>query len=374
MEFSATERNRHVYILGKTGSGKSTLMKKIALDDIERGECVIFIDPHGPDIVDILDRIPQSRIPDVCYINLADPEYVVGFKATARPQHARTGLKDIWTDSWGARLDWYLINLLYILEANPQLTIGNLPRLLYDEPYRLTALKNVSNKVVLDFWHREYHAYSERYNQEAQGPILNKIGQFLAVPEIFDSITQTHPRLDLNTAIDKRQIILLNLNKGEIGDEPASIYGSLFISSLKTVMMSGPTRRVNFFCDEFQSFGSTVFAPLLSECRKYGLHITLAHQFMQQLSPEVRYAIVGNVGTIVSFVIGAFDADLIAKEFAKEMHDFNEAMLTTLAPYEAYVKRHGQEPYHTTTDPLPPPLGHRDTIVEQSNMRFARRR
>lgn len=374
MEFSAAERNRHIYILGKTGSGKSTLMKSMALADIERGECVIFIDPHGPDIADILDHIPRRRIGDVCYINLADREYSVGFRATSRPQHTRSGLKDIWLDSWGARLDWYLINLLYVLEANAHLTIGHLPRLLYDEPFRLLALEKVGNAVVRDFWLREYHSYPERYNQEAQGPILNKIGQFLAVPEIYDSITQQSPKLDLDTAIDKRQIILLNLNKGELGDEPASIYGSLFISTLKTVMMSGPVRRVNFYCDEFQSFGSSVFAPLLSETRKYGLNITLAHQFMQQLPADVRYAIIGNVGTIVSFAIGAFDAELIAKEFAKEMRDFNDATLTTLAPFEAFVKRHGREPYAHTTSPLSDRHGHRDVIIEQSNMRFARRR
>ena len=132
----------------------------------------------------------------------------------------------------------------------------------------------------------------------------------------------------------------MNLNKGALGDEPASIYGSLFISTLKTVMMSGPTRHVNFFCDEFQSFGSSVFAPLLSETRKYGLNITLAHQFMQQLPPDVRYAIIGNVGTIVSFAIGAFDADLIAKEFAKEMRDFNEA----IADHPFAVRRLRQTP------------------------------
>jgi hypothetical protein len=374
MEFSDNERNRHIYILGKTGSGKSTIMKRLALDDIERGECVIFIDPHGPDVLDILDHIPRRRIGDVCYLNLADPEHAVGFRATARPQHTRSGLKDIWADSWGARLDWYLINLLYILEANPELTIANLPRLLYDEPYRLVALGNVANPVVQDFWQREYHSYPDRYNQEAQGPILNKVGQFLEVPEIFASITQRHPKLDLDVAIDKRQIILLNLNKGALGDEPASIYGSLFISALKTVVMAGPPRRVNFFCDEFQSFGSSVFAPLLSETRKYGLHITLAHQFMQQLPPDVRYAIIGNVGTIIAFSVGAFDAELIAAEFAKETSAFNAAMLTTLPPFEAYIKRHGQPPTLTTTAPLPPARSHRDTIIAQSNMRFARRR
>ena len=374
MELSVAERNRHVYILGKTGSGKSTLMKSMALGDIERGECVIFIDPHGPDVADILDHIPKRRIADVCYINLADPRHTVGFRVTAHPQHTRSGLKDIWAESWGARLDWYLINLLYILEANPRLSIAHLPRLLYDEPFRLQTLKRVSNTVVLNFWRHEYHSYPERYNQEAQGPILNKIGQFLAVPEIYNSITQTHPKLDLDTAINKRQIILLNLNKGALGDEPASIYGSLFISTLKTVMMSGPTRPVNFYCDEFQSFGSSVFAPLLSETRKYGLNITLAHQFMQQLPPDVRYAIIGNVGTIVTFAIGAFDAELIAKEFAKEMHEFNEASLTTLAPYEAYVKRHAQEPYAYNTTPLPEARSYRDSIIAQSNMRFARRR
>ena len=141
MEFSDAERNRHIYILGKTGSGKSTVMKSMALDDIERDECVIFIDPHGPDVLDILDHIPRRRIPDVCYLNLADPDYSVGFRATLQPQHTRSGLKDIWADSWGARLDWYLINLLYLLEANPHLTIANLPRLLYDEPFRTAGAR-----------------------------------------------------------------------------------------------------------------------------------------------------------------------------------------------------------------------------------------
>lgn len=335
MELSNAERNRHVYIIGKTASGKSTLMKTMAIDDIHEGKCVIFIDPHGPDVLDLLDHIPRHRTGDVCYIDLSDTTHAVGFKITARPQHLLSALHAIWEDSWGPRLAWFLINGLYVLHHNPGTTLEDLPSLYYDKAHREKFIHDIPNPVVHNFWHKEFPSYPEKYRDEAKGAIVNKIGQFLAVPEIHASITQRHPKLDIDLAITKKQVILVNLSKGTVGDDAVSLYGALFLSALKDAVMSGAARECNLFVDEFQSFGSSVFAPLLSETRKFGLNITLAHQFLHQLKEHTRSAVLGNVGTIAAFTTGPEDADILARHLDRDTATFNPAALMTQPPFQA---------------------------------------
>ena len=373
MELSPHERNRHVYIVGKTASGKSTLMKSMAIDDIRDGKCVVFIDPHGPDVIELLDHIPRSRTGDVCYIDLSDKTHAVGFRITAGPQHLLSALHANWADSWGPRLAWFLINGLHVLHQNPGTTLEDLPPLYYDKTHRERLTRDIANPVVRKFWHKEFPSYPERYRDEAKGAIVNKIGQFLAVPEIHASITQRHPKLDLDVAISKRQIVLANLSKGTVGDDGVSLYGALFLSALKDAVMSGPRRECNLFVDEFQSFGSSVFAPLLSETRKFGLNITLAHQFLHQINEQIRSAVLGNVGTIAAFTTGPEDADILGRHLDREIAAFNPKALMTQPPFHAYARRPGSDTYSiAVTPPEAVTFRRRAVVIEQSRMRFSR--
>jgi hypothetical protein len=375
MELSPAERNRHIHVIGKTRSGKSTFVTSLAIDDIHAGHGVSYLDPHGADVFNILDNIPPDRRNHVCWIDLSDPHHSVAFNLTARPQHLLSSFRAIWDDSWGPRLAWFLINGLCVLYHNPRSTLADLPALYYDAKHRSDMLVKVANPVVLKFWKEEFPSYPERYREEAKGPILNKIGQFLAVPEIHAGLTQRHPKLDLSHAITSRQIILLNLAKGTIGEDACNLYGALFLSAFKSAIMSGTIRPYNLFIDEFQSFGSAMFESYLSETAKFGLNITIAHQFLSQLRDEVRDGILGNVGTIVSFRIGHADAEHIARELNDDIQGpFNLNKLTNLPPFQAYIRRTGHNTaLHDVTPISTPHRQHRETIIEQSNMRFARK-
>ncbi len=375
MELSPAERNRHVYIVGKTASGKSTLMKTMAIDDMRNGKCVVFVDPHGPDVLDLLDHVPRRRTGDVCYIDLSETTHSVGFRITSRPQHLLSALHAIWSDSWGPRLAWFLINGLYALYYNPGTTLADLPPLYYDKKHREQLTRDLPNPETHRFWHKEFPSYPEKYREEAKGAIVNKIGQFLAVPEIHASITQRHPKLDLDVALSKQQIVFLNLSKGTVGDDAVSLYGALFLSALKDAVMSGCRRECNLFVDEFQSFGSTVFAPMLSETRKFGMNITLAHQFLHQLDELVRSAVLGNVGTIAAFTVGPEDAGILARHFDRDTAAFNPAALMTQPPFQAYVRRPDTETLVISVQPIGCEAPDRRTAVsEESRMRFARSR
>ena len=383
--FSREERERHVYIVGKSGTGKSTFLFNLAMGDIYAGEGVAVIDPHGDLALDILDAIPRSRINDVCYLDVTDTVRPVGFNpatqiAPERRALAASGIvsafKHLWSDSWGPRLEHFLFHGVSALISRQHATLIDLPRLYTDDNFRERVLRSVSDPETLRFWHEEFPSYTKTLRSDAVAPILNKAGQFTASPQLRLILGQVAPRLDLKFTMNNRRILIANLAKGAIGEQASNLLGSLLVSHLQLVAMERgslpPHERVPFFVhvDEFQTFSSDAFASLLSEARKFATHFTLANQYTDQLPHAVRSAVIGNAGSLVVFRVGSRDAELLAPEF-RPMED---GALADQEPYTAWLRR-GISRDRIFAEPKQyEPLGTGEAIREQSRQRFGRPR
>jgi hypothetical protein len=381
--FSRGERERHVYILGKSGSGKTTTLFNLAMHDIMAGEGVAVIDPHGDLAEAVADCIPPDRTHSVCYLDAADTEWPIGFNPLAGVPPARHALaafgivsafKHLWRDSWGPRLEHFLFHGIVALLGSPRATLIDLPRLYTDESFRAPIIARIRDPVTARFWKQEYPQYDERYRVEAAAPILNKAGQFAASPALRAILGQTSPRFDLSTAMDKRGILIANLAKGRIGEQPANLLGSLLVSHLQLVAMGrselAPEKRVPFFShiDEFQSFGTEAFASLLSEARKFAAHFCLANQYIDQLAPSVRAAVLGNAGALLVFRVSGADADILQTEF----DPLPPAELVDQPPYSAWLRR-GIGHQHVDLSPrLYPSRDRLGLIRNQSRRNFGR--
>jgi RecA/RadA recombinase len=383
--FSREERQRHVWIVGKSGSGKSTALFNLAMNDIYAGEGVAVIDPHGDLAEEILDAIPRSRINEVCYLDAGETEYPVGFNpatkiAPARRALAASGIvsafKHLWSDSWGPRLEHFLYHGVAALISRQHASLIDLARLYTDDRFRDRVVASVTDPETLRFWLEEFPGYTKSLRAEAIAPVLNKVGQIAASPQLRLILGQVAPRFDLAFAMNDRRILIANLAKGTIGEQGANLLGSLLVSHLQLVAMERgavpPEQRVPFFVhvDEFQTFSSDAFASLLSEARKFATHFCLANQYADQLSNAVRSAVIGNAGTLVVFRVGSRDAELLAPEF----QPMDPAGLTDQEPFTAWLRRGiGRDRIFAepklydaiTTAPL---------IREQSRQRFARSR
>ncbi len=398
--FTREERERHVYIAGKTGSGKSTLMCNLAMGDIHAGEGVAFIDPHGDAALDLLDAIPRSRINDVCYLDAAETERPVGFNPATRIAPERRALatagivaafKHLWSESWGPRLEHFLYHGVAALISRQHATLIDLPRVYTDDLFRERLLQRVSDPETLRFWHHEFPSYTKTLRSDAVAPILNKAGQIAASPHLRLILGQVAPRLDLAFTMNNRRILIANLAKGTIGEQAANLLGSLLVSHMQLVAMergSLPREdRVPFFVhvDEFQTFGSEAFASLFSEARKFATHFCLANQFTDQLSSLVRSAVIGNAGTLIVFRIGSRDADLLAPEFhlgtldpgfmyAPENRPVVPGDLVSQEPFTAWMRR-GIDRYRIFVEPkVYEGIGTAEAIRRQSRERFGRPR
>src|ERR1019366_3070224 len=381
--FSREERERHVYIVGKSGSGKSTFLYNLAMGDIMAGEGVAVIDPHGDLALDILDAIPHRRINDVCYLDVTDMEVPVGFNPVTRVAAERRALaaagivsafKHLWSDSWGPRLEHFLFHGVAALVSRQHATLIDLPRIYTDDNFRERVLRSVTDPETLRFWHEEFPSYTKAYRSEAAAPILNKAGQFTASPQLRLILGQVAPRLDLKFTMDNRRILIANLAKGAIGEQASNLLGSLLVSHLQLVAMErgalAPHERVPFFMhvDEFQTFSSDAFASLLSEARKFATHFVLANQYTDQLTDAVRAAVMGNAGSLVAFRVGSRDAELLAPEF----RPMDGGALADQEPFTAWLRRGNGKDRIFAEPKLYQSRGTRDAIRLQSRQRFGR--
>ncbi len=349
----AKDRTKHMYVLGKTGMGKSTLLENMAIQDIQNGEGLAFIDPHGKTADLLLEYVPRERMNDVVYFAPFDSDFPISFNVMEdvgpdKRHLVVSGLlsafKKIWVDAWSARMEYILTNIILALLEYPDSTIMGVNRMLSDKDYRKKVVDNVTDVSVKMFWVDEFAKYGDRYMQEAGAAIQNKIGQFVTNPIIRNIIGQPKSSFDIRKLMDEKKILIVNLSKGRVGELNANLLGSMLITKIYLGAMSRadtPERELrklpNFYLyvDEFQSFANESFADILSEARKYKLNLTIAHQYIEQMSEEVRAAVLGNVGTMIIFRVGAYDADVLEKEFAPT---FMKADLVNLGQRQIYLK------------------------------------
>jgi len=382
---SRDERERHVYIVGKSGSGKSTTLFNLAMHDIASGQGVAIIDPHGDLAEAVANCIPAERTNSVCYLDAGDTKQPVGFNPLANVPPARHALaasgivsafKHLWRESWGPRLEHFLFNGAMALLSAPRATLIDLPLVYTDEQFRDRLVARLTDPVAARFWKGEYPQYDERYQAEAAGPILNKIGQIAASPALRVILGQHAPKFDLSYAMEHRGILIANLAKGRIGEQAANLLGSLLISHLQLAAMGrsalAPEKRVPFFAhvDEFQSFGTDAFASLLSEARKFAAHFCLANQYVDQLEASVQAAVLGNAGALLVFRVSGHDAFLLAPEFAPLPP--NE--LVDQPPFTAWLRRGIGHEHVELLPRLYPPARRFDIIRRQSRRHFGRPR
>ncbi len=346
----ADDRRRHMYIIGKTGMGKSTVLENMIFDDIEKGRGVAVVDPHGELADKVTAMIPASRINDAIIFDPSDSHYPVSFNMleVKSPEYrplVASGLvgvfKKMYAESWGPRLEYILRNCIMALTEYEGATLLGIPRLLVDGLYREDVLKKVSDPVVKAFWVEEFAKMSDKLRTEAISPIQNKVGQFLSSPIIRNILGQPKSSIDIRHAMDTKKIFVVNLSKGKIGEDNSSLLGSMLITKFQLDAMSradmDEKKRTDFYLyvDEFQNFATDSFATILSEARKYKLNLVMANQYVQQVEEEVMFAVFGNVGTLITFQVGFDDADYFSKQFAEVV---TPADIISLPKYTTYIR------------------------------------
>ena len=388
----AKDRQRHVYVIGKTGMGKSTLLENMAIQDIQNGEGVAFIDPHGATAEKLLDYVPPERIDDVLYFAPFDMEFPISFNVMEdvgpdKRHLVVSGLmstfKKIWVDAWSARMEYILSNTLLALLEYPDSTLLGVNRMLSDKNYRNAVVDNLTDPSVKSFWVDEFAKYNERYMQEAGDAIKNKTGQFTTNPLVRNIVGQPKSSFDMRKMMDEKKIVIMNLSKGLVGETNANLLGSMLITRIYLSAMSradlsaGDMAKMPnfyFYVDEFQSFANETFANILSEARKYKLNLTIAHQYIEQMEEEVRNAVFGNVGTIVSFRVGPFDAETLETIFAPKFYAVDLCNLGFAQIYlTLMIDGIGSPPFSAVTlEPIGEShISCRDQIIAASRRRYA---
>ena len=389
------DRRQHMYVLGKSGTGKSVLLANMIVQNIWNGEGVCVVDPHGELVESIIATIPEHRIKDVIYFNPADTDYHIGFNVLEvdDPKYKHlvsSGLMGIftklWANVWSARMEYILNNAILALIDTPGSTLLGIPRMLVDKDYRQLIIGNLKDPVIKSFWIHEFEAWREQYRNEAIAPIQNKVGQFLSASIVRNVIGQSKSTIDLFEIMNSGKIFIVNVSKGRIGEDNASLLGGMIITKLQLAAMERvripEEQRKDFYLyvDEFQNFVTDSFASILSEARKYRLNLTLAHQYIAQLSTKdsdsVRDAVFGNVGTMIIFRVGAVDGDFLEKEFDPE---FTPQDMVNLPNYKIYLKLMvdgvTSRPFSASTLPpfkIPEASNVYEKIVESSRRLYAR--
>ena len=383
------ERRHHAYVVGKTGTGKTTLLKKMAVQDIRNGEGAAVIDPHGDLAEELLYYVPKERINDVVYFNPADLEYPIGLNVfknvdSSERHLVASGLMSVFhrlfADSWGPRLEHILRNSIYALLEFPGSTLLGIPRLLYDDNYRKKVVEEVEDPKVKDFWRNEYANYDKGFRTQAISPVLNKVGKFLTAKLLRNIIGQAGKKLDFSEILEDKKILIANLSKGALGEENQMLLGSLLVTKLQLASMKRVKKEEEsrgdyyLYIDEVQNFSSSeTLSTVLSESRKYRLNLVMGNQYIRQLSKDLREAIFGNVGTLISFRVGAKDANLLEKEFEPE---FGKDDLINLPNYHIYLRLMidgvSSRPFSAKTLPPPekPENSYKDKIIKVSRERY----
>ncbi|MCD4705222.1 type IV secretion system DNA-binding domain-containing protein, partial [bacterium] len=388
------DRRRHMYVIGKTGMGKTTIIENMVIQNIINGDGIALVDPHGDLVEKVINFIPPDRINDVVYINPADFEHPVAFNVLESVEESKRHLiasgllgifKKIWADSWGPRLEYLLNNAIIALLEYPGSTLLGIMRMLVDKEYRQKVVKHISDPVIKSFWVNEYEKYPQKFQAEAIAPIQNKVGRFLSTPLIRNIVGQVKSSIDMRDIVDNHKILLLNLSKGRIGEDNAALLGAMIITKIQLAIMSRvdipEENREDFYLyvDEFQNFATESFTNILSEARKYRLNLVVAHQYIEQLEESVAAAIFGNVGTLITFRIGAADAEFLEKEFLPFV---TQEDLVNLAKYKIYIKLMidgiASNPFQALTlEPVPIPESSDETtakVIRVSRERYTSQR
>ncbi len=383
------DRRRHMYVIGKTGMGKTTIMENMVLNDIYAGHGLGLVDPHGDFAEKIINFIPPHRINDVVYINPSDTEYPIGFnilevKNEEQKHLISAGLmgifKKIWPDVWSSRMEYILNNTLLALLDTPGTTLLGINRMLSDKAYRRKIVRQIHDPVVKAFWEVEFANYEDRYAKEAVAPIQNKIGQFLSASVIRNMVAQVKSTINIRELMDDQKIVIMNLSKGRIGEDNSRLLGAMLITKIQLAAMervdTPENERKDFFLfvDEFQNFATPSFANILSEARKYRLSLIMAHQYVMQLDEIVANAVFGNVGTIVTFRVGGADAEVLVKEFTPT---FTEEDIVNLPKFHVLMKLMidgvASQPFSAATlGPVGAPTDSLEKVIRVSRERYGR--
>ncbi len=386
------DRSRHVYIIGQTGAGKSGMLELFALSDVFYNQGYCIIDPHGDFAINNLRFVPESRIDDVVYFNPADVDYPVAFNPLELSDPSRKPnvcsevigvLKRMFGDSWGPRLEHILRYTLLALLDRPETTLLDISRILTDKDFRKETLDYCKDVTVLQFWKHEFGQWNEKQVNESIAPVLNKVGAFTANPIIRNIIGQPKSSFDVRKIMDEGKILAVNLSKGLIGEDNAAILGAFLVTKVQLAAMSRSDipdvkdrRPFYLYVDEFQNFATDSFAVILSEARKYGLNLTVANQYISQMTDSVRDAVFGNVGTTISFRVSADDAPILAKQF-EPTFDQSDLIQMNNRNFVISMIINGEKvpAFSATTLSLPTtPQDNFDRIVESSRKNYARDR
>ena len=387
------DRRRHLYIIGKTGMGKSTLLENMIFSDIQGNRGIAVVDPHGDLADNMLDFVPSHRTNQVVIFDPSDRDHPVAFNMLENIDPSQNSIvcsgivgifKKIYGESWGPRLEHFLRNTILALLEYPNTTLLGITRMLQDEDFRHRVMKKITDPIVKAFWENEFEKMHDRQRTEAISPILNKVGQFLSSPIIRNIVGQPKSAVDLRFAMDKGKIVVVNLSKGKIGEDNSSLLGAMIITKFQLDAMSRANvpekERKDFYLyvDEFQNFATDSFATILSEARKYRLNLTMANQYIAQMPEEVRDAVFGNVGSTISFQVGFDDAEYLSQQFAEEATPND---LVSLSKYTAYIRLliDGIPSCTFSFDTFPPPEfdttgGRRDKVVSLSRERYSKPR
>lgn len=386
------DRSRHVYIIGQTGAGKSGTLELFALSDIYHGQGYAIIDPHGDFAVNNMRFIPESRLKDVVYFNPADTAYPLGFnplEVTNPSQKTNISsevigvLKRMFGESWGPRLEYILRYTILALLDRPETTMLDITRMLTDKKFREDTLSYCKDTVVMQFWRVEFASWNDKFVAEAIAPVLNKVGAFTANPIIRNIIGQPKSTFNIREIMDEGKILIVNLSKGLVGEDNASILGAFLVTKIQLAAMSRSDipkiedrRPFYLYVDEFQNFATDSFATILSEARKYGLNLTVANQYISQMSDTVRDAVFGNVGTMICFRVSADDAPILSKQFEPQfepndllqMHNRNFII-------NMVIKGEKSPAFSASTLTLPPAQADNSSlIIENTRRNYSRNR